>query len=363
MAVSKLLARRKRNKLLLRVYDLRGERYNFVEKKKDRAIDRASKRGDERAMSNAVVSTRGVYNVAKLARNLKASGQVVDVDEIALTATADCLTAMETGKHPIDVEEETSQEIERREKYDKKILLQGTRRFTKRYGGGQRKRVSGLELLRLRDESAAYKKRYAEEGPVRVEDKDEHEKLFAKMQANGLAYKRKLRDRARQGIDKGSLPPDVRPEIYEGCRVFIVCHRVIAPPDEERLHYETPEEAFEVATRWREFWDTPRDAVRAAKARRGGVTNVQVHPKNEDLFSVCYCNRHRYKSRFVREPGTGGSWYYDLDAALQLKEDYEKSNKDASWFVSQAEAKAAGKARQAAAGAKGRASQKRKREN
>ena len=358
MAVSKLLARRKRNKLLLRVYDLRGERYNFVEKKKDRAIDRASKRGDERAMSNAVVSTRGVYNVAKLARNLKASGQVVDVDEIALTATADCLTAMETGKHPIDVEEETSQEIERREKYDKKILLQGTRRFTKRYGGGQRKRVSGLELLRLRDESAAYKKRYAEEGPVRVEDKDEHEKLFAKMQANGLAYKRKLRDRARQGIDKGSLPPDVRPEIYEGCQVFVVASRVIAPPDEERLHYETPEEAFEVATRWREFWDTPRDAVRAAKAKRGGVPNVEVHRRNDDLFRVEYKNNHRGKSRNVRKPGTGGSWYYDWDAALRLKADYEKSNKGASWFVSQAEVKKADKEAKKRAAAKSNAPRK-----
>ena len=115
------------------------------------------------------------------------------------------------------------------------------------------------------------------------------------------------------------------------------------PPGEERELYETPEEAFAVATRWREFWDKPRDAVRAAKAERGGVPNVEVHRRNDDLFRVEYKNNHRGKSRNVRKPGTGGSWYYDWDAALRLKGDYEKSNKDASWFVSVAEVKAAGK--------------------
>ena len=50
----------------------------------------------------------------------------------------------------------------------------------------------------------------------------------------------------------------------------------------------------------------------------------------------------------MREPGTGGSWYYDWDAALDLKADYEKSDKGASWFVSQAEVKAAGKEAKAA---------------
>ena len=92
------------------------------------------------------------------------------------------------------------------------------------------------------------------------------------------------------------------------------------------------------------------------------MLNVHAHKTKDDLFCVKYSNKHKGKSCFVREPGTGGSWYYDWDAALDLKADYEKSNKDASWFVSATEVKAATKASQKASLMKGRASQKRKRE-
>ena len=132
------------------------------------------------------------------------------------------------------------------------------------------------------------------------------------------------------------------------------------PPGEERELYETPEEAFAVATRWREFWDQERDAVRAAKAERGGVPNVQAHLCIDDLFCVSYRNKHKGKSRNVRKPGTGGSWYYDWDAALKLKKDYEESNKDASWFVSQAEVNAADKEAKKRAAAKSAALSRKK---
>ena len=187
--------------------------------------------------------------------------------------------------------------------------------------------------------------------------------LLGKMQAKHLADGRKRESLARQGIDSATLLPDVVPvHRVDLGQLFRVDYGVEAPPDEERTLWPTQEEAHDQATRWREILGRPRHAVRAAKAARGGVLNVQVHSNDDDLFCVQYKNKYRGKSRYVREPGTGGSYYYDWDAALQLKADYEKSNKDASWFVSAAEVRAVGKANQEAGRAKGRASQKRKRE-
>merc|ERR1719421_795357 len=226
--------------------------------------------------------------------------------------------------------------------------------------------VDGPTLQVLREEWRVGGQEYRDRGMVPKYDDGTAETQDRKVRAEGekrLDRDRKKSAAAFKGVDRSALPADVVPKFRAGRgQLYGVQYNGLEPPPgEERELYETPQEAHAVATRWREFWDRERDPQKAAKERRGGVQNVDAHRRDDDLFCVRYLNKHKGKSRFVREPGTGGSWYYDWDAALDLKADYEKSNKDASWFVSATEVKAAGKANQVAAGAKGRASQKRKR--
>ena len=355
------LARRHKARRRLDLARRDGNEDDVVARATRSALARACKRDDIVAKSDAVANAASYSKVQEQARDLAAAGEEADTRD----AAAYTVIAQNEGRNSVEVQAEAMAVDEEREKFEQHRVENGARLIGNYAGKLGRKTVTvdGPLLLALRKKGVQDQAAYRERGCV-PKDYDgtgeEHIALLGKKQCSDLAYYRNRRQRARQGIDKGSLPADVVAEIYEGCQVFEVNPHLEPPPDEKRELYETPEEAFAVATRWREFWDKPRDAVRAAKTARGGVPNVDAHTRNEDLFCVTYKNRHRGKSRYVREPGTGGSWYYDWDAALQLKEDYEKSNKDASWFVSQAEAKEAGKARQAAAGAKGRASQKRK---
>ena len=117
---------------------------------------------------------------------------------------------------------------------------------------------------------------YKEQGPVRVEDTNEHMELLGQMQAKQLARGRKRESLARQGIDSATLLPDVVPvHRVDLGQLFRVDYHVEAPPDEERTLWPTQEEAHDQATRWREFWGQERNARAAAKARRGGVPNVK----------------------------------------------------------------------------------------
>ena len=357
MAVSRKKRARTRSKDALRRAEQRGED-DALKKAQNDALARACEKGDETKKKHAMSCAIATYAIENVARDAEAKG--VDVGGKKLDALADVLSACRTGECPAEVQDETEAEYENGRAYEAKILLQGTLRAAKQLG--KFRRVSGDELLRLRVEDDARRARRAEQGPVRVGDTDEHMQLLGKKQANDLAYKRKLRDRARQGIDRSALPADVviEPRADGGQLYGVQYNGLEPPPGEERELYETAEEAHAVATRWRKYWDTPRDAMRAAKVARGGVLNVAAHTRNEDLFCVKYSNKHRRKSRFVREPGTGGSWYYDWDAALKLKKDYEESNKDASWFVSQAEVNAADKEAKKRAAAKSAALSRKK---
>ena len=331
-------ARRRQSKDKLMKAEKRGND-DALKQAQNAALARACEKGDETKKKHAMDCARATYAIERVARDAEAKG--VDVGGKKLDALADVLSACRTGECPAEVQDETEAEYENGRAYEAKILLQGTLRAAKQLG--KFRRVSGDELLRLRVEDDARRARRAEQGPVRVGDTDEHMALLGKKQANDLAYKRKLRDRARQGIDRSALPSDVVADVRGDIIVYVVDWHLQAPSGEERTLWPTPEEAHAQATRWRKILGRPWHAERAAKAARGGVPNVLVNPCIDDLFSVQYKTKHTRKSRYVRKPGTGGSWYYDWDAALQLKEDYEKSNKGASWFVSAAEVKAAEK--------------------
>ena len=357
MGANKLKARRRKSKMKLRTAEKRGDD-DALQRAQNDALARACAAGDETKMKNAMDCARATHAIERVAQEAEAKG--VDVGGKKLNALADVLSACETGQGPADVQDETEKVDEEREKFEKHRIENGAQ-VTGGYAGKSTKTttVDGPTLLALRDEDAARKARFAAEGPVFAQNTDEHEKLFGKEQAKRLGYQRKMVSRAREGIDSATLLADVVPVFrVDHGQLFRVDYGVPTPPDEERTLWATQEEAHDQATRWREFWDQERDAVRAAKAARGGVPNVDAHRRNDDLFCVTYGHKHRGKSRFVREPGTGGSWYYDWDAALQLKKDYEKSNKDASWFVSAAEVKAADKEAKKRAAAKGAASRK-----
>ena len=349
-----LLLRRHRASRRLDLAKRDGNEDDVLGRETHAAIERARAEDDLEGISIAAANMGSLMDALTEERNDVAAG--VPTGGMG-DAEAYVLAAQRQGACAVEVQDATAAVDEEREKYDEQILSRTSLRSAKKLG--QFRRVSGATRQRLRDEDAAYKARYAEEGPVRVEDTEEHIVEFGKKQANNLAYSRNRRDRARQGIDRAALPADVVIEFRDGGQLYGVQYNGLEPPPgEKRELYETPEEAFAVATRWREFWDKPRDAVRAAKAERGGVPNVNAHKTKDNLFCVMYCSKHRGKSRFVREPGTGGSWYYDWDAALQLKADYEKSHKGASWFVSAAEVKAADKEAKKRAAAKGAASRK-----
>lgn len=324
------------------------------------AIERARDDGDLLRQSTAVSNMGSLMDALTEERNDVAAGVPTggtnDAEAYVLVAQRQGECAVEVQNKTVAVDE--ARAAHERHRVENGARLRGTYGGLKPYGQ-QSVTVDGPTLLALRDEDAARKARFAAEGPVFAQNTDEHEKLFGKEQAKRLGYQRKMVSRAREGIDSATLLADVVPVFrVDHGQLFRVDYGVPTPPDEERTLWATQEEAHDQATRWREFWDQERDAVRAAKAARGGVPNVDAHRRNDDLFCVTYGHKHRGKSRFVREPGTGGSWYYDWDAALQLKKDYEKSNKDASWFVSAAEVKAADKEAKKRAAAKGAASRK-----
>jgi len=353
MAVNKKLKQRDRARRRVDLARRGGNEGNLIAQTTRAALARASKRDDIVAKSNAVANADSYSKVQEQARDLAAAGEEADTRD----AAAYTVIAQNTGRNSVEVQAEAMAVDEEREKYEQHIITNPTR-YPQPYGPP--KTISGDERLRLRDERAARQARYEKEGPVRVEDTEEHVELLCEHRAKHLAQSRRERLLVRRGTTV--TLPDVFSTFNDGKQVFRVAYDVEAPPDEERTLWATQEEAHNQATRWREILGRPRQALRAAKAARGGVLNVQVHSNDDDLFCVKYKNKYRGKSRYVREPGTGGSYYYDWDAALQLKADYEKSNKDASWFVSAAEVRAVGKANQEAGRAKGRASQKRKRE-
>ena len=328
------------------------------------AIGRARAEDDLEGISTAVSNAGSLMDALAAERDDIAAGVPTGGTR---DAEAYVLVAQRQGACAVEVQNETNAVDEEREKFEQHRIENGARLSGNIAGkaGRNTMTVDGQTLQVLREKGVQDQAAYRERGCVPKDydgTESEHIELLDKKQSYDLAYDRSRRRLAWKGIEKGSLPADVKPKIVEGRRLFAV-YGVKCPPDEKcELYYETPEEAFAVATRWREFWDKPRDAVRAAKAERGGVPNVNAHKTKDNLFCVMYCSKHRGKSRFVREPGTGGSWYYDWDAALDLKADYEKSNKDASWFVSAAEVKAAGKESQKASLAKARASRKRKAE-
>ena len=352
-----LLLRRHRASRRLDLAKRDGNEDDVLGRETHAAIERARDDGDLLRQSTAVSNMGSLMDALAAERDDIAAGVPTGG---TLDAEAYVLVAQRQGACAVAVQDATVAVDEARAAYEQHILANPTR-YAQKYGPP--KMITGDERLTLRAQGAARQARYKEQGPVRVEDTNEHMELLGKMQAKHLARGRKRESLARQGIDSATLLPDVVPvHRVDLGQLFRVDYHVEAPPDEERTLWPTQEEAHDQATRWREILGRPRHAVRAAKAARGGVLNVQVHSNDDDLFCVQYKNKYRGKSRYVREPGTGGSYYYDWDAALQLKADYEKSNKDASWFVSAAEVRAVGKANQEAGRAKGRASQKRKRE-
>ena len=365
MGANKLKARRRQSRRKLREAERRGDD-DALQRAQNTALARACAAGDETKMKNAMDCARATHAIERVAQEAEAKG--VDVSGKKLNALADVLSACETGQGPADVQDETEKVDEEREKFEQHRVENGAVLRGKYAGKLGRKTVTvdGPLLLALRKKGVQDQAAYRERGYVPKDydgTEEEHRVEFGKKQASQLAYMRGLRRLAREGIDSATLLPDVVP-VYrvDLGQLFAVNSHLEPPPDEKRELYETPDEAFAVATRWRKYWKKERNAQRAAKAARGGVLNVHAHKTKDDLFCVKYSNKHKGKSCFVREPGTGGSWYYDWDAALDLKADYEKSNKDASWFVSATEVKAATKASQKASLMKGRASQKRKRE-
>ena len=357
-----LLERRHRARGRLSLARRDGNEDDVLARATHAAIGRARAEDDLERMSTAVSNAGSLMDAMAAERDDIAAGVPTSG---TLDAEAYVLAAQRQGECAVEVQNKTVAVDEEREKYERHRVengarLRGTLGGLKPYGQKSVK-VDGPTLLVLRDENVAKKAIAKARGPVFAQTTDEHEKLFGKQQSSDLAYKRNLRRRARQGIDT-ALPADVVSEFRadRGQLYGVQYNGLEPPPGEERELYETPEEAHAVATRWRKYWDTPRDAMRAAKVARGGVLNVAAHTRNEDLFCVKYSNKHRRKSRFVREPGTGGSWYYDWDAALKLKKDYEESNKDASWFVSQAEVNAADKEAKKRAAAKSAALSRKK---
>ena len=320
------------------------------------AIERARDDGDLLRQSTAVSNMGSLMDALTEERNDVAAG--VPTGGMG-DAEAYVLAAQRQGACAVEVQDATAAVDEEREKYDEQILSRTSLRSAKKLG--QFRRVSGATRQRLRDEDAAYKARYAEEGPVRVEDTEEHIVEFGKKQANNLAYSRNRRDRARQGIDRAALPADVVIEFRaDGGQLYGVQYNGLEPPPgEKRELYETPEEAHAVATRWRKYWDTPRDAVRAAKAARGDAKDV--HP-------VCAgssrCNvKVAFKKKLccVRLPGTS-SWDYDRETAVKIRDAFYEARKakiDKDWYVPQDMINKAKKAKRKAAGA-GAASRKKK---
>ena len=350
-----LLLRRHRASRRLDLAKRDGNEDDVLGRETHAAIERARDDGDLLRQSTAVSNMGSLMDALAAERDDIAAGVPTGG---TLDAEAYVLVAQRQGACAIAVQDATVAVDEARAAYEQHILANPTR-YAQKYGPP--KMISGEERLTLRAQGAARQARYKEQGPVRVEDTNEHMELLGEMQAKHLARGRKRESLARQGIDSATLLPDVVPvHRVDLGQLFRVDYHVEAPPDEERTLWPTQEEAHDQATRWREFWGQERNARAAAKARRGGVPNVQAHSSQDDLFCVKYGNKHGKKSSYVREPGTGGSWYYDWDAALDLKADYEKSDKGASWFVSQAEVKAAGKEAKAAGRAKARASRKRK---
>ena len=355
MAVNQKKRARTRSKDALRRAEQRGED-DALKKAQNDALSRACAAGDETKKKNAMSCAIATYAIENVARNAEAKG--VDVGGKKLDALADVLSACRTGECPAEVQDETEAEYENGRAYEAKILLQGTLRAAKQLG--KFRRVSGDELLRLRVEDDARRARRAEQGPVRVGDTDEHMALLGKKQANDLAYKRKLRDRARQGIDRSALPADVVIEPRADCgQLYGVQYNGLEPPPgEERELYETPDEAFAVATRWRKYWDKPRDALRAAKKASGGAKDVFRVCAGSDRYNVKVT--YKRELRFVREPGTV-AWEFDKDAAKDVRDDFYEARKaklDKPWYVPKGEIKKAAKAKRQANAAKTNASRK-----
>ena len=357
MAVSRKKRARTRSKDALRRAEQRGED-DALKKAQNDALARACEKGDETKKKHAMSCAIATYAIENVARDAEAKG--VDVGGKKLDALADVLSACRTGECPAEVQDETEAEYENGRAYEAKILLQGTLRAAKQLG--KFRRVSGDELLRLRVEDDARRARRAEQGPVRVGDTDEHMALLGKKQANDLAYKRKLRDRARQGIDRSALPADVviEPRADGGQLYGVQYNGLEPPPGEERELYETPEEAHAVATRWRKYWDTPRDAVRAAKAASGGAKDVHAVCAGSDVYNVKVSVRCQLRT--VRLPRTS-SWEYDRDTAVKIRDAFyeareAKTEKD--WYVPQGMINKAKKAKRKARDAKSAAARKKK---
>ena len=204
MAVSERKRARTRSKDKLREAEKRGDD-DALQRAQNDALARACAAGDETKTKNAMDCARATHAIQRVAQEAEAKG--VDVGGKKLNALADVLSACRTGESPADIQDATEAEYENGRAYEAQILDKGTLYSTKQLG--KFRRVSGDELLRLRVEDDARRAKRKEDGPVRVEDKDEHVTLFGEKQASQLAYKRKLRDRARQGIDRAALPADV----------------------------------------------------------------------------------------------------------------------------------------------------------
>lgn len=310
-----------------------------LEKTQLAALSRACNKGDETKIKNAMSCASAAHCIEKWGAEAKAGG-VDDVDSTVLTLKANVLVAAQTGQCPADVQEETNQEYEAAAAYEAHILEVPAKMRI----GGKRIKVGPAERLRLRKEDAVWKAALKERGHIddgTAETQDGHVIEKGRKWLKATAKKRR---KMRKDIE-GPCLPDVYPALVGDRRGFVVDGNAPLVPGEERKLWGTQQEAHDQATRGRAHANQPRHAERAAKAKRGEVSNVEAVRGTSGLHHLKYRNHYRHKSKFVRHPDASGPWMYSFDDAGDLKDDYVaftegdswSRKKDATWFVSQGE--------------------------
>jgi len=345
MAVSKLLARRRRSKGLLRKADRRGDRYKVVKKKKDRAIDRFDARGDEAGKSNVVKSADLLHSLAVFARDATAAGGGVAEGPL-LTATADCVTAMDTGENAVDVEKETSQEIERREKYFSKTALTG-RRGRK---NGKDIRVDAKTTVAEREYQLELKR------ATRAGERDRQYE-GPTLETHALAVKTITDEQKRRGRNRRlrvaraqkaagvATPKDCIPAHYlgDGGEPLFITDRDLVPPGSDNKPL-IAEKAAARAVRHRAEKEVKTRAEKAADRRAGGLPD-NVRPSKAgcragQYYIVYYVDKSyskaikaKFKKNFsVVKPGTNGYYASTKDAA-DVRDEWIKKKRPESWMA------------------------------